>query len=115
MIIIKRKVYSSVVNNRTAGPAQPTNISESRFKKLAKKVGNYAKKNPDEFAVLGASYGIPFALGARYAKTGNLKKVALVSSIAAFPIGEGYIAAKKGIQAISRRKKEKNSETKSNA
>ena len=79
---------------------------KEKFKKAGKSIINYAKKNPDEFGVLGASYGIPLILGAKYAKSGNIKKAALVSSIAAFPIGEGYIVAKKGIQLARKKRKE---------
>ena len=80
-------------------------------KKGSKAAWKYVKKNPDEAIVLTGSYAIPGVVAAKLLKSGKTKQAALVGSIAAFPIGEGYIATKKGIQAI---KKKKKSESKQN-
>lgn len=76
-------------------------------KKGMKAAWKYTKNNPDEAIVLTGSYAIPGALAGKLLKAGKKKEAALVGSIAALPIGEGYIAAKKGIQ-VARNKDKKN-------
>lgn len=118
-MIIKRKLYSDspkpitepVKKERFAKIKQGINYAKTHtFKETAtaagKGIGRYVKKNPDEAIVLAGSYAIPGVLAARLLKAGKKKQAALVGSIAAFPIGEGYIAAKKGIQAAIKKKKE---------
>ena len=116
-MIIKRKLYSEAKNQepvkkeRFAKIKQGINYAKTHtFKETAtaagKGIGRYAKNNPDEFIVLGSSYAIPGVLAAKLKKAGKTKMAGLVLSTAALPIGEGYIAAKKGIQAAIKKKKE---------
>jgi hypothetical protein len=122
-MIIKRKLYSDVKNQepvkkeRFAKIKQGINYAKTHtFKETAtaagKGIGRYAKNNPDEFIVLGSSYAIPGVLAAKLKKAGKTKAAGLVLSTAALPIGEGYIAAKKGIQAAIRKKKENKNDNK---
>ena len=119
-MIIKRKNFSDTKNQepvkkeRFASIKKGINYAKTHtFKETAtaagKGIGKYVKKNPDEAVVLTGSYTIPGVLAAKLLKTGKKKEAALVGSIAAFPIGEGYIAAKKGIQVAIK----KNNEVKS--
>ena len=122
-MIIKRKLYSDVKNQepvkkeRFAKIKQGINYAKTHtFKETAtaagKGIGRYAKNNPDEFIVLGSSYAIPGVLAAKLKKAGKTKMAGLVLSTAALPIGEGYIAAKKGIQATIKKKKENKNDNK---
>ena len=75
------------------------------MKKGSKAAWKYVKKNPDEAIVLTGSYAIPGVIATKLLKSGKTKQAALVGSIAAFPIGESYIAGKKSIQAYLKNKK----------
>lgn len=81
-------------------------------KKGMKAAWKYTKNNPDEAIVLTGSYAIPGALAGKLLKAGKKKEAALVGSIAALPIGEGYIAGKKLIQAARNKKKKENNDNK---
>ena len=116
-MIIKRTLYSGAENQepvkkgeRFASIKKGINYAKTHtFKETAtaagKGIGRYVKKNPDEAIVLTGSYAIPGVLAAKFLKAGKTKQAALVGSIAAFPIGEGYIAAKKGIIALKNKNK----------
>lgn len=136
-MIVKRKLYSlenkddkpiaSKISNSLKGAAknisskvkQGYNFSRTHsvketvtevgkgVRKGSKAAWKYTKKNPDEAIVLTGSYAIPGTIAAKLLKAGKKKEAALVGSIAAFPIGESYIAAKKGIQAWKNKKKKK--------
>ena len=82
------------------------------IKKGSKAVWNYTKKNPDEAIVLAGSYTVPAIVASKLKKAGKTKAAGLVLSTAALPIGEGYIAAKKGIQAAIKKKKENKNDNK---
>ena len=116
-MIIKRKLYSDTKNQEPVKKERFEKIKQGinyakthTFKETAtaagKGIGRYVKKNPDEAMVLVGSNAIPGVLAVRLLKAGKTKQAALMGSIAAFPIGEGYIATKKGIQAAIKKKKE---------
>lgn len=115
-MLIKRNLYSGdknqelVKKERFAKIKQGINYAKTHtFKEIAttagKGIGRYVKKNPDEAVVLTGSYAIPGVLAAELKKAGKTKMAGLVLSTAALPIGSGYIAAKKGIQATIKKKK----------
>ena len=117
-MILKRKLYSDIKNQepvkkeRFAKIKQGINYAKTHtFKETAtaagKATGNYIKKNPDDFIVLGSSYAIPLGLGFYAKKKGKGKLGGVIAATTMLPIGEGYIAAKKGIQAAIKKKKEK--------
>lgn len=118
-MIIKRKLYSDSPNpitepvkkERFAKIKQGINYAKTHtFKETAtaagKGIGRYVKKNPDEAIVLVGSNTVPVIVASRLKKAGKTKMAALALSTAALPLGEGYIAAKKGIQAVIRKRKE---------
>lgn len=76
-------------------------------KKGMKAAWKYTKNNPDEAIVLGGSYAIPLGLGYYAKKKGKGKLGAVIAATSMLPIGEGYIAGKKLIQA-ARNKDKKN-------
>lgn len=116
-MLIKRKLYSEgknqepVKKERSAKIKQGINYAKTHTLKetataAGKGIGRYVKKNPDEAVVLTGSYAIPGVLATKFLKAGKTKQAGLVGSIAAFPIGEGYVAAKKGIQVAIKKNKE---------
>lgn len=82
-----------------------THTAKETATTVGKATKNYIKKNPDEAIVLTGSYVIPGVIATKLLKSGKTKQAALVGSIAAFPIGESYIAGKKSIQAYLKNKK----------
>ena len=118
-MVIRRKLYSGDNNVKNQEPVKKERFAKIKqginyakthtFKETAtaagKEVGNYIKKNPDEALVLAGSYTVPAIVASKLKKAGKTKMAALALSTAALPLGEGYIAAKKGIQAVIRKKK----------
>jgi hypothetical protein len=116
---IKRGCFSDIEDNSQVKKKdglvskikQGVNYAKTHtFKETAvaagKGIKNYVKKNPDEAIVLAGSYTVPVYLSKRLKKAGKTGAAAVVLSTAALPLGEGYIAAKKGIKAAIRKRKE---------
>lgn len=77
-------------------------------KETGKKVGKYIKDNPDEAAVLGASYAVPGIVAKKLAAAGKKKAAGAVLATAALPIGETYVAGKVALRERRKRKSKAN-------
>ena len=116
-MLIKRKLYNEgknqepVKKERFAKIKQGINYAKTHTLKetataAGKDIGRYVKKNPDEAIIWPGSYAVPLGLGFYAKKKGKRTLGAIVAATSLLPIGEGYIAAKKGIQAAIKKNKE---------